>query len=65
VTGLNRRSRIGWHERRTIIRGLAEDGRILTHHADVSGQNGPNSLVMCMVAKIAILLNFVTEFVFF
>jgi hypothetical protein len=32
VSGLARRSRIGWHERNTIIRGLAEDGRILTHY---------------------------------
>ncbi len=30
VSGLNRRSRIDWHERRTIVRGLAEDGCILT-----------------------------------
>ncbi len=30
MVGLDRRSRIGWHERRTVICGLAEDGRILT-----------------------------------
>jgi hypothetical protein len=30
VSGLARRSRIGWRERNTIIHGLAEDGRILT-----------------------------------
>ncbi len=34
MSGLARRSRIGWHERNTIIHGLAEDGRILTHHRD-------------------------------
>jgi hypothetical protein len=34
VVGLDRRSRsrIGWHECKTIIRGLAEDGRILTQY---------------------------------
>ncbi len=30
MSGLARRSRIGWHERNTIIHGLAEGGRILT-----------------------------------
>jgi hypothetical protein len=28
--GLARRSRIGWHERNTIVHVLAKDGRILT-----------------------------------
>ncbi len=32
MVGLDRRSRIGWHDRKTTIHGLAEDGRILTHY---------------------------------
>ncbi len=35
MVGVDRGSRIGWHERKTIIRGLAEDGRILTQKLQI------------------------------
>ncbi len=46
MSGLARRSGIGWHERNTIIHGLAEDGRVLTHQ-------------LCIHIKIIIGMNVV------
>ncbi len=40
MSGLARRSRIGCHERNTIIHGLAEDGRILTQDMETEEDGG-------------------------